>query len=128
MQHFFLLKAIFIETCFSRFQIQDFPGMLNFYHISVIQFFKSNWPEVRAGAAMFIGMTQTLTWENQGIYSDKLSPLLLCFAVPKNNTQGTNEWTHHLMCICFCYFCIIRVSAGESSRGAFLPPQHGEHH
>ncbi|XP_029360299.1 maestro heat-like repeat-containing protein family member 1 isoform X2 [Echeneis naucrates] len=35
--------------------IQDFPGMLNFYHISVIQFFKSNWPEVRAGAAMFIG-------------------------------------------------------------------------
>lgn len=38
-------------------QIQDFPGMLNFYHISVIQFFKSNWPEVRAGAAMFIGET-----------------------------------------------------------------------
>uniref|UniRef100_A0A8C5DBZ2 Maestro heat-like repeat family member 1 n=1 Tax=Gouania willdenowi TaxID=441366 RepID=A0A8C5DBZ2_GOUWI len=35
--------------------IQDFPSMLNFYHISVIQFFKSNWPEVRAGAAMFIG-------------------------------------------------------------------------
>ncbi|MEQ2200298.1 hypothetical protein XENOCAPTIV_026953, partial [Xenoophorus captivus] len=33
----------------------DFPGMLNFYHISVIQFFKSNWPEVRAAAAMFIG-------------------------------------------------------------------------
>lgn len=29
--------------------------MLNFYHISVIQFFKSNWPEVRAAAAMFIG-------------------------------------------------------------------------
>lgn len=29
--------------------------MLNFYHISVIQFFKSNWPEIRAGAAMFIG-------------------------------------------------------------------------
>lgn len=36
-------------------QIQDFPGMLNFYHITVIQFFKSNWAEVRAGAAMFIG-------------------------------------------------------------------------
>ncbi|XP_056300772.1 maestro heat-like repeat-containing protein family member 1 [Pseudoliparis swirei] len=35
--------------------IEDFPGMLNFYHISVIQFFKSNWAEVRAGAAMFIG-------------------------------------------------------------------------
>uniref|UniRef100_A0AAZ3S6M6 Maestro heat-like repeat family member 1 n=1 Tax=Oncorhynchus tshawytscha TaxID=74940 RepID=A0AAZ3S6M6_ONCTS len=36
-------------------QIQDFPGMLNFYHITVIQFFKSSWAEVRAGAAMFIG-------------------------------------------------------------------------
>lgn len=42
---------------FCGLQIQDFPGMLNFYHISVIQFFKSNWPEVRAGAAMFIGIT-----------------------------------------------------------------------
>uniref|UniRef100_A0A8D3A1E5 Maestro heat-like repeat-containing protein family member 1 n=1 Tax=Scophthalmus maximus TaxID=52904 RepID=A0A8D3A1E5_SCOMX len=41
----------------TKYLIQDFPGMLNFYHISVIQFFKSNWPEVRAGAAMFIGMT-----------------------------------------------------------------------
>uniref|UniRef100_A0A4W6EG92 Maestro heat-like repeat family member 1 n=1 Tax=Lates calcarifer TaxID=8187 RepID=A0A4W6EG92_LATCA len=39
----------------TKYLIQDFPGMLNFYHISVIQFFKSNWPEVRAGAAMFIG-------------------------------------------------------------------------
>uniref|UniRef100_A0A8K9XYZ4 Maestro heat-like repeat family member 1 n=1 Tax=Oncorhynchus mykiss TaxID=8022 RepID=A0A8K9XYZ4_ONCMY len=35
--------------------IVNFPGMLNFYHITVIQFFKSNWAEVRAGAAMFIG-------------------------------------------------------------------------
>uniref|UniRef100_A0A7N8XQF9 Maestro heat-like repeat family member 1 n=1 Tax=Mastacembelus armatus TaxID=205130 RepID=A0A7N8XQF9_9TELE len=43
----------------TKYLIQDFPGMLNFYHISVIQFFKSNWPEVRAGAAMFIGMTAT---------------------------------------------------------------------
>uniref|UniRef100_A0A3Q4GZP1 Maestro heat-like repeat family member 1 n=1 Tax=Neolamprologus brichardi TaxID=32507 RepID=A0A3Q4GZP1_NEOBR len=41
----------------TKYLIQDFPGMLNFYHISVIQFFKSNWPEVRAGAAMFIGIT-----------------------------------------------------------------------
>lgn len=41
-------------------QIQDFPGMLNFYHISVIQFFKSNWSEVRAGAAMFIGMASSI--------------------------------------------------------------------
>lgn len=32
--------------------------MLNFYHISVVQFFKSNWPEVRAGAAMFIGIVE----------------------------------------------------------------------
>lgn len=72
MQRFFIESAIYsLLTYFSRFQIQDFPGMLNFYHISVIQFFKSNWPEVRAGAAMFIGMTQTLTWENQGIYSNK---------------------------------------------------------
>nr|XP_046255582.1 maestro heat-like repeat-containing protein family member 1 isoform X1 [Scatophagus argus] len=39
----------------TKYLIQDFPGMLNFYHISVVQFFKSNWPEVRAGAAMFIG-------------------------------------------------------------------------
>ncbi|KAL0985276.1 hypothetical protein UPYG_G00154880 [Umbra pygmaea] len=39
----------------TKYIIQDFPGMLNFYHISVLQFFKSNWAEVRAGAAMFIG-------------------------------------------------------------------------
>ncbi|XP_034031218.1 maestro heat-like repeat-containing protein family member 1 isoform X2 [Thalassophryne amazonica] len=39
----------------TKYLIQDFPGMLNFYHISVIQFFKSYWPEVRGGAAMFIG-------------------------------------------------------------------------
>lgn len=39
----------------TKYLIQDFPGMLNFYHISVIQFFKSNWAEVRGGAAMFIG-------------------------------------------------------------------------
>lgn len=39
----------------TKYIIQDFPSMLNFYHISVIQFFKSNWAEVRAGAAMFIG-------------------------------------------------------------------------
>ncbi|XP_074539484.1 maestro heat-like repeat-containing protein family member 1 isoform X1 [Halichoeres trimaculatus] len=39
----------------TKYLIQDFPSMLNFYHISVIQFFKSNWHEVRAGAAMFIG-------------------------------------------------------------------------
>uniref|UniRef100_UPI0037E97233 maestro heat-like repeat-containing protein family member 1 n=1 Tax=Semicossyphus pulcher TaxID=241346 RepID=UPI0037E97233 len=37
----------------TKYLIQDFPGMLNFYHISVIQFFKSNWHEVRA-EAMFI--------------------------------------------------------------------------
>lgn len=39
----------------TKYLIQDFPSMLNFYHISVIQFFKSTWAEVRAGAAMFIG-------------------------------------------------------------------------
>ncbi|XP_060936840.1 maestro heat-like repeat-containing protein family member 1 isoform X1 [Limanda limanda] len=39
----------------TKYLIEDFAGMLNFYHISVIQFFKSNWSEVRAGAAMFIG-------------------------------------------------------------------------
>ncbi|XP_019946928.2 maestro heat-like repeat-containing protein family member 1 isoform X1 [Paralichthys olivaceus] len=39
----------------TKYLIEDFSGMLNFYHISVIQFFKSNWSEVRAGAAMFIG-------------------------------------------------------------------------
>ncbi|TMS10960.1 Maestro heat-like repeat-containing protein family member 1 [Larimichthys crocea] len=44
----------------TKYLIQDFPGMLNFYHISVIQFFKSNWPEVRAGAAMFIGLVMLL--------------------------------------------------------------------
>uniref|UniRef100_A0A8C7X9J8 Maestro heat-like repeat family member 1 n=1 Tax=Oryzias sinensis TaxID=183150 RepID=A0A8C7X9J8_9TELE len=44
----------------TKYLIQDFPGMLNFYHISVIQFFKSNWPEVRAAAAMFIGTVAPL--------------------------------------------------------------------
>ncbi|XP_052003052.1 maestro heat-like repeat-containing protein family member 1 [Xyrauchen texanus] len=39
----------------TKYIIQDFPGMLNFYHITVIQFFKSNWAAIRAGAAMFIG-------------------------------------------------------------------------
>uniref|UniRef100_A0A1A8JGS9 Maestro heat-like repeat family member 1 n=1 Tax=Nothobranchius kuhntae TaxID=321403 RepID=A0A1A8JGS9_NOTKU len=39
----------------TKYLIQDFPCMLNFYHISVVQFFKSNWPEIRAAAAMFIG-------------------------------------------------------------------------
>uniref|UniRef100_A0A8C1WZR3 Maestro heat-like repeat-containing protein family member 1 n=1 Tax=Cyprinus carpio TaxID=7962 RepID=A0A8C1WZR3_CYPCA len=39
----------------TKYLIQDFPGMLNFYHITVIQFFKSNWAEIRASAAMFIG-------------------------------------------------------------------------
>ncbi|KAJ8354238.1 hypothetical protein SKAU_G00218050 [Synaphobranchus kaupii] len=39
----------------TKYIIQDFPAMLNFYHITVIQFFKSNWAEVRASAAMFIG-------------------------------------------------------------------------
>uniref|UniRef100_A0A3Q3BFT5 Maestro heat-like repeat family member 1 n=1 Tax=Kryptolebias marmoratus TaxID=37003 RepID=A0A3Q3BFT5_KRYMA len=44
----------FINDLTKYLQIQDFPSMLNFYHISVMQFFKSNWPEVRAAAAMFI--------------------------------------------------------------------------
>uniref|UniRef100_A0AAY5EJV1 Maestro heat-like repeat family member 1 n=1 Tax=Electrophorus electricus TaxID=8005 RepID=A0AAY5EJV1_ELEEL len=35
--------------------IVNFPGMLNFYHVTVVQFFKSNWSEIRASAAMFIG-------------------------------------------------------------------------
>uniref|UniRef100_A0AAR2JL30 Maestro heat-like repeat family member 1 n=1 Tax=Pygocentrus nattereri TaxID=42514 RepID=A0AAR2JL30_PYGNA len=38
-----------------KYIIQDFPGMLNFYHVTVVQFFKSNWAEIRASAAMFIG-------------------------------------------------------------------------
>ncbi|XP_062848509.1 maestro heat-like repeat-containing protein family member 1 isoform X2 [Trichomycterus rosablanca] len=38
-----------------KYIIQDFPGMINFYHVTVIQFFKSNWAEIRASAAMFIG-------------------------------------------------------------------------
>ncbi|XP_013858806.1 maestro heat-like repeat-containing protein family member 1 isoform X2 [Austrofundulus limnaeus] len=50
----------------TKYLIQDFPGMLNFYHISVIQFFKSNWPEVRAAAAMFIGfLLGNLTQEHR---------------------------------------------------------------
>uniref|UniRef100_A0A8C2WGZ5 Maestro heat-like repeat family member 1 n=1 Tax=Cyclopterus lumpus TaxID=8103 RepID=A0A8C2WGZ5_CYCLU len=55
----------------TKYLIEDFPGMLNFYHISVIQFFKSNWAEVRAGAAMFIGMTSKTTrvdaWVRNGL-------------------------------------------------------------
>lgn len=39
----------------TKYIIQDFPNMLNFYHNTVIQFFKSNWAEIRASAAMFIG-------------------------------------------------------------------------
>ncbi|XP_031432555.1 maestro heat-like repeat-containing protein family member 1 isoform X2 [Clupea harengus] len=39
----------------TKYLIQDFPAMLNFYHNSVVQFFKSNWAEIRASAAMFIG-------------------------------------------------------------------------
>ncbi|XP_028837282.1 maestro heat-like repeat-containing protein family member 1 isoform X2 [Denticeps clupeoides] len=39
----------------TKYIVQDFPGMLNFYHITVLQFFKSNWAEIRASAAMFIG-------------------------------------------------------------------------
>lgn len=54
------VQLISTVRCFSHSQIQDFPSMLNFYHISVVQFFKSNWPEVRAGAAMFIGRVGTL--------------------------------------------------------------------
>uniref|UniRef100_A0A671QKT2 Maestro heat-like repeat-containing protein family member 1 n=1 Tax=Sinocyclocheilus anshuiensis TaxID=1608454 RepID=A0A671QKT2_9TELE len=44
----------------TKYLIQDFPGMLNFYHITVIQFFKSNWAEIRASAAMFIGKKKKL--------------------------------------------------------------------
>ncbi|XP_035284058.1 maestro heat-like repeat-containing protein family member 1 [Anguilla anguilla] len=39
----------------TKYIIRDFPSMLNFYHISIVQFFESPWPEVRASAAMFIG-------------------------------------------------------------------------
>ncbi|XP_041962834.1 maestro heat-like repeat-containing protein family member 1 isoform X1 [Alosa sapidissima] len=39
----------------TKYLIQDFPNMLNFYHNTVVQFFKSNWADIRAGAAMFIG-------------------------------------------------------------------------
>ncbi|XP_063055853.1 maestro heat-like repeat-containing protein family member 1 isoform X2 [Engraulis encrasicolus] len=39
----------------TKYLIQDFPNMLNFYHNTVVQFFKSNWADIRASAAMFIG-------------------------------------------------------------------------
>ncbi|XP_072562213.1 maestro heat-like repeat-containing protein family member 1 isoform X3 [Paramormyrops kingsleyae] len=38
-----------------KYIIQDFPGMLNFYHTTILQFFKSTWTQVRASAAMFTG-------------------------------------------------------------------------
>ncbi|XP_043973781.1 maestro heat-like repeat-containing protein family member 1 isoform X1 [Gambusia affinis] len=66
----------------TKYLIQDFPGMLNFYHISVIQFFKSNWPEVRAAAAMFIGFLlgniqqEHLSHLNMGTISKGLVVLL----------------------------------------------------
>ncbi|KAK2844253.1 hypothetical protein Q5P01_010912 [Channa striata] len=66
----------------TKYLIQDFPGMLNFYHISVMQFFKSNWPEVRAGAAMFIGFLlgnlqeEHLSHLNMGTISKGLVMLL----------------------------------------------------
>uniref|UniRef100_A0A4W6EDQ9 Maestro heat-like repeat family member 1 n=1 Tax=Lates calcarifer TaxID=8187 RepID=A0A4W6EDQ9_LATCA len=66
----------------TKYLIQDFPGMLNFYHISVIQFFKSNWPEVRAGAAMFIGMTATQLTSRKSLnvknhFATAVSPAIL---------------------------------------------------
>ncbi|XP_014876245.1 maestro heat-like repeat-containing protein family member 1 isoform X3 [Poecilia latipinna] len=66
----------------TKYLIQDFPGMLNFYHISVIQFFKSNWAEVRAAAAMFIGFLlgniqqEHLSHLNMGTISKGLVVLL----------------------------------------------------
>ncbi|XP_032414412.1 maestro heat-like repeat-containing protein family member 1 isoform X2 [Xiphophorus hellerii] len=66
----------------TKYLIQDFPGMLNFYHISVVQFFKSNWPEVRAAAAMFIGFLlgniqqEHLSHLNMGTISKGLVVLL----------------------------------------------------
>ncbi|XP_033836281.1 maestro heat-like repeat-containing protein family member 1 isoform X2 [Periophthalmus magnuspinnatus] len=66
----------------TKYLIQDFSSMLNFYHISVIQFFKSNWPEVRAGAAMFIGFLlgnlqeEHLSHLNMGIITKGLVMLL----------------------------------------------------
>ncbi|XP_027868520.1 maestro heat-like repeat-containing protein family member 1 isoform X1 [Xiphophorus couchianus] len=66
----------------TKYLIQDFPGMLNFYHISVVQFFKSNWAEVRAAAAMFIGFLlgniqqEHLSHLNMGTISKGLVVLL----------------------------------------------------
>ncbi|XP_029958585.1 maestro heat-like repeat-containing protein family member 1 isoform X2 [Salarias fasciatus] len=66
----------------TKYLIQDFPGMLNFYHISVVQFFKSSWAEVRAGAAMFIGFLlvnlpeEHLSHLNMGTISKGLVMLL----------------------------------------------------
>ncbi|TSK34778.1 Maestro heat-like repeat-containing protein family member 1 [Bagarius yarrelli] len=65
-----------------KYLIQDFPGMLNFYHATVIQFFKSNWPEIRASAAMFIGFLlanlpeEHFTCMNMGIVTKALVMLL----------------------------------------------------
>ncbi|XP_067366221.1 maestro heat-like repeat-containing protein family member 1 isoform X1 [Channa argus] len=66
----------------TKYLIQDFPSMLNFYHISVMQFFKSHWSEVRAGAAMFIGFLlgnlpeEHLSHLNMGSISKGLAMLL----------------------------------------------------
>lgn len=65
-----------------KYLIQDFPGMLNFYHATVIQYFKSNWPEIRASAAMFIGFLlgnlpeEHFTYLNMGIVTKALVVLL----------------------------------------------------
>ncbi|XP_053484916.1 maestro heat-like repeat-containing protein family member 1 isoform X1 [Ictalurus furcatus] len=65
-----------------KYLIQDFPGMLNFYHVTVIQFFKSNWAEIRASAAMFIGFLlgnlpkEHFSHMNMGIVTKALVMLL----------------------------------------------------
>ncbi|KAF4088237.1 hypothetical protein AMELA_G00080220 [Ameiurus melas] len=65
-----------------KYLIQDFPGMLNFYHVTVIQFFKSTWAEIRASAAMFIGFLlgnlpkEHFSHMNMGIVTKALVMLL----------------------------------------------------
>ncbi|XP_060777885.1 maestro heat-like repeat-containing protein family member 1 isoform X2 [Neoarius graeffei] len=65
-----------------KYLIQDFPGMLNFYHVTVVQFFKSNWAEIRASAAMFIGFLlgnlpeEHFSHMNMGIVTKALVVLL----------------------------------------------------
>lgn len=49
-----LVSATFVPMLIAP-QLQGFPDKVNFYTMNSVNFFKSEWKEVRANAAMFAG-------------------------------------------------------------------------